>query len=326
MNTRIVCLVCLLCVGGVVNAAPSADQVLTEMGFSAGEKQRVMKGEFVTSEIGAVSERDLSFAVAFLVKASPDALSKQLIDGAIFGDDGQVRAYGKLTAPGSPEDLSGLHITMEEAHALSSDKLGDEMNFSAAELAAFKSLRGDSAQSIQERLQEVLLARYQSYRASGLAGIAPYDRGGRGVADVASDLTKASRAAAAFQKYMPAVYGFLFDYPGASLPGLQESFLWVKSIIRDKPTYVLTHVVAVGDGEARAIIRREFYVSTGYNAEQSIAGFLPVAGGTVVLLMSHAFTDQVAGSGGSIKRGIGTRVMANQMKGIFETSRKRIER
>jgi hypothetical protein len=172
----------------------------------------------------------------------------------------------------------------------------------------------------------MLLARYQSYRAFGLAGIAPYDRGGRGVVDVASDLTKASRAATAIQKYMPAVYAFLFDYPRASLPGLQESFLWVKSIIRDKPTYVLTHVVAVGDGETRAVVRPEFYVSTGYNAEQSVAGFLPVAGGTVVLLMSHAFTDQVAGSGGSIKRGIGTRVMASQMKEIFETSRKRIER
>jgi hypothetical protein len=42
-----------------------------EMGFSAGEKQRVMKGEFVTSGTGAVCERDLPFAVAFLVKASP---------------------------------------------------------------------------------------------------------------------------------------------------------------------------------------------------------------------------------------------------------------
>jgi hypothetical protein len=296
------------------------------MGFSAEEKQRVMKGEFVTSGTGAVSERDLPFAVAFLVKASPDELSKQLVDGALFGDDGQVRAYGKLSAPGSPEDLSGLHITTEEAHALSSEKLGDEMNLTAPELASFKTLRGVSTEALQERLQEILLARYQSYRIFGLAGIAPYDRDGRGVVDVASDLTKASRAAAAFQKYMPAVYAFLLDYPRASLPGLQQSFLWVKSIIRDKPTYVLTHVVAVGDGEARAVVRREFYVSTGYNAEQSVAGFLPVAGGTVVLLMSHAFTDQVTGSGGSIKRGIGTRVMASQMKGIFETSRRRIER
>jgi hypothetical protein len=296
------------------------------MGFSAGEKRRVMKGEFVTSEIGAVSERDLSFAVAFLVKASPDALSKQLIEGALFGDDAQVRAYGRLSVPGSLEDLSDLHITTEEAQALSSDKLLDEMNLTGPELASFKTLGGDSTQAIQERFQEMLFSRYQSYRASGLAGIAPFDRGERGAVDVASDLTKASRAATAIQKHMPAVFAYLLDYPRATLPGLRENFLWVKSIIRDKPTYVLTHVVVVDDGEARAVVRREFYVSTGYNAEQSVAGFLPVAGGTVVLLMSHAFTEQVAGSGGSIKRGIGTRVMASQMKEIFETSRKRIER
>jgi hypothetical protein len=101
-----------------------------------------------------------------------------------------VRAYGKLSAPGSPEDLSGLHITTEEAQALSSDKLLDDMNLTASELASFRTLRGDSTQAIRERLRELLLSRYQSYRAFGLAGIAPYDRGGRGVVDVASDLTK----------------------------------------------------------------------------------------------------------------------------------------
>ena len=65
---------------------------------------------------------------------------------------------------------------------------------------------------------------------------------------------------------------------------------------------------------------------TGYNAEQSIAGFLPVVGGTIVAYTSHAFTDQVAGTGGSLKRSIGSRVMADQMKEIFETGRKRVER
>jgi hypothetical protein len=106
---------------------------------------------------------------------------------------------------------------------------------------------------------------------------------------------------------MPALYAFLIGGPHAALPGFRESFLWVKSIIRDKPTYVLVHIFAMSEGEARAVVRREFYVSTGYNAEQTIAGFLPVADGTVVLCMSHAFSDQVGGSGGSIKRSIGSR-------------------
>ena len=49
----------------------------------------------------------------------------------------------------------------------------------------------------------------------------------------------------------------------------------------------------------------------------------PVEGGTVVIYGGHAFTDQVAGVGGSMKRGIGRRVMAEKMKEIFETGRTR---
>ena len=71
-------------------------------------------------------------------------------------------------------------------------------------------------------------------------------------------------------------------------------------------------------------MRREFYVSIGYNAEQSIAGFLPTASGTVVMVLSHAFTDRVAGSGGAMKRSIGSRVMAGQMQEIFERGRRRL--
>jgi hypothetical protein len=55
-----------------------------------------------------------------------------------------------------------------------------------------------------------------------------------------------------------------------------------------KPTYVLTHVIAAPDGAARAIARRQYYASTGYNGEQSVAGFLPVQGGTVVVCLAHA--------------------------------------
>jgi hypothetical protein len=315
----------LFLLSGALHAQPTADEVLTEMGLSAAEKQRVMKGEFVTSDIGSVSERDLSFAVAFLVKASPETLSKYSIEGAaIIAADTQVQAYGKLTAPGAPADFAGLKLTDEEARALTSAS-GDALNASAGELAALRALRGQPAKAVDDQLHKMLLARYQAYRASGLAGITAYDRGGRSGGNVASDLTKASQAAASAKQHMPALYALLFDYPKGTLPGFEQSFLWVKSVIRDKPTYVLAHLFSATDGDNRAVVRREFYVSTGYNAEQSIGGFMPVAGGTIVLAMSHAFTDQVAGTGGSMKRNIGSRVMAGQMKEIFDRARKRAE-
>lgn len=84
-------------------------------------------------------------------------------------------------------------------------------------------------------------------------------------------------------------------------------------------------MLVAADGAARAVVLREFYVSTGYNGEQPIAGFLPVDSGTIVAFASHAFTDQVAGTGGSLKRRIRTRVMAEQMKEIFDAGRKKFE-
>jgi hypothetical protein len=86
----------------------------------------------------------------------------------------------------------------------------------------------------------------------------------------------------------------------------------------------LTHLIAVPDGPAYALVKRQFYASTSYNGEQAVAGFLPVPEGTVVVLTSHAFTDQVTGVGGSMKRKIGSSVMARKMREIFEAGRKRV--
>jgi hypothetical protein len=326
MRMRIASLSSLLLFSGALHAQPSTDQILTELGFSATEIRRVLDGEFVNAKIGAVSERDLAFAIAFLVKTSPETLSEQVLNGTRDADDAQVRAYGVLAGPGRLSDFSELHITDDEARALSSVEPSDVTNFTAEEYASFKALRGQATPTIQAQLQRTLLARYQSYQTSGLVGIAPYVRARSGGTDVAADLRKAVQSMVPLQKHMPELYRVLLDYPQAPAPGIRQSFRWVKSIIRDKPTYLLAHVLVASDGEVRAVVRRAFYVSTGYNAEQAVAGLFPVAGGTVVLYMTHAFTDQVSGSGGSIKRSIGSRIMADKMKEIFETSRMRIER
>ena len=216
---QIAILASVLWVSGALHAQPSTGQILTEMGFSAAEIRRVLDGEFVTAKIGAVSERDLAFAVAFLVKTSPEALSEEVLKGTHVADDAQVRAHGVLDGPGSLKDFSELHITNEEAHALSSVEPGDATNFSAGERASFKALRGDTTQAVEEQLQRALLERYRSYRASGLAGIAPYVRGGGTVADITSDLKKAVQSMVCLQEHMPELYEVLLDYPRATAPG-----------------------------------------------------------------------------------------------------------
>jgi hypothetical protein len=60
----------LLCVAAAARAQPTADQVLSEVGMSAGDRQRVMRGEFVTTKVAGVSERDLAFASAVVLYMS----------------------------------------------------------------------------------------------------------------------------------------------------------------------------------------------------------------------------------------------------------------
>jgi hypothetical protein len=303
-------------------AEPNAAQVLTDIGLSADDKHRVMNGELVTARLAGVSERDLPVAlVVFLIKVSPAALATQIMAGDLITADSAVRTYGRFGHPGSLVDLAGLTIDRDVAQQLSRARPGEAVNLATREIAAFNALPSDAPDTVGSQLQKMLLARYQAYRASGLAGITPYDRGPGRLTDLASDLRKASQSAVVFQKHMPAFHAVLLGYPKASEPGMQQDFRWVIYDIEGKPTYVLAHLLSAAAGAARAIVLRHYYVSTGYNGQQAVAGFLPVQEGTLAVYAGHAFTDQVTGFGGALKRGIGRRVMADKMRQLFETGR-----
>jgi hypothetical protein len=311
----------LVCLVEVAHAQPTTDQLLTDLGLSADDKQNVLSGQFVNVSVSGVSDRDLSFAIAFLVKTPPDALAKQIVTGELATADPQVRSFGEPSGSGSLADFAKLTITDDEAQALTNAKSGEALNLSTSEIAAFRALAGSPTGSVQEQLRRMLLARYQAYRASGLSGIAPYDRGDGKTSQFAADLRKASQATPVLTKYLPGFQKLLLGYPQATVAGMQERFFWFKSLIHDKTTYVLAHIFVAPEGAARVAVRREYYVSTGYNGEETVAGFLPVQEGTVVVSIVHAFTDQVTGFGGSFKRDIGSKVMAGKMKDIYEAER-----
>jgi hypothetical protein len=110
----------------------------------------------------------------------------------------------------------------------------------------------------------------------------------------------------------------------AIVAGMQQDFRWVSYNIEGKATFVLLHMLSAPDGVARAIVQRHYYVTTGYNGQQAVAGFLPVQGGTLVVYAAHVFTDQVAGFGGAVKRDIGRRILADKMRQIFEAGRTKL--
>jgi hypothetical protein len=307
------------------HAQPPADQVLTDVGLSPDDKRRVLNGEFVTADVGAVSDRDLAFSIAFLVKTSPDNLARKIVAGDLIAADDQVKESGVISPAGTMADFGKLDISNQAAQALTGAKAGETLNLSASEISAFAILRGDTTHSVQQQLHRMLLTRYQAYRASGLGGISAYDRGGS-TTDLASDLRQAGQSTRHLANYTPGIHAVLLNYPTATVPGMRENFFWLKYTIQGKDTYVLAHVLAASEGAARVVVQRQYYASTGYNGEQAVAGFLPVQEGTVVVYTAHAFTDQVAGMGGTVKRSIGRHVMADQMKKIFDAERAQVSK
>src|SRR5262249_17488186 len=98
----------LLALVSVAQAQPTADQILTQAGLSGDDKQSVLSGQFVNVSVSGVSDRDLSFGTAFLVKTPPDALARQIEAGELVTADTQVKAFGVLSPTGSLADFAKL--------------------------------------------------------------------------------------------------------------------------------------------------------------------------------------------------------------------------
>ena len=310
-------------------AEPTADEVLAAANFSDADKQRIAAGEMISGEVKAVSDRDLSISLAFIVKIAPDDLAREVFAGNLSKSDEQLTARGTISPSGGIADFAAVHLVpggSDVAKTYINATAGDKLNLATAEIADFNALKdqGDQTRAVEMQLRKMLLARCQAYRLSGLAGIRAYDRGGKS-SDPAGDLRKASEAPV-LKKFFPAVQKVLVEYPQATVPGLQETFFWVNNRIDDQPTYALTHLLLAAEGNARIVIQRQFYVGRSYNCEQAIAGFFPVPQGTLVVYGNHTFTDQVSGIGGSTKRSIGRRVMGSTLKKIFERARTTAEK
>jgi len=311
-------------------ALPDAEELLTMMGLSAGEKQQVLSGEFVTLSPKPTSERELATAMAFIVERPPAALVEDLKKNLVSGVDPDSIASGKITGDGTLADFAALSLgsdAKKQAKLFLSAKPGEDLNLSKAEIAAFQALakQGAEEKAVEDQIRKLLLGRFQAYHSRGLDGIAPYDRGGKQT-PAGGDLRRAVEASTIVQKEAPSFYDALLNYPKSRPAGLEEDFSWNHYIAHGTPVFLLTHRLWMPDGDAWVVSQRQYYVTASYNVVQSVAGLLPVTNGTLVVYVNRTSTDQVTGFGGSTKRALGTKVMTSQIKDLFEKAKAAAEK
>jgi hypothetical protein len=313
-----------LSVGAPSFAQPSVGEVLEATDFSSYDIKRILAGEIVSGDLKAVSDRDLSISIAFLVVASPDDLAQRVLAGSLREPDDQLTARGEIGNPGDVGDLAGLHLVPnadDAAQAYVAASPGGRLNLAKPEIASFNAFKGkpNVTKSVEGQLRAMLLARYRAYRKQGLDGIQPYDRGDKS-ASVTADLRGASEAPL-LKRFLPSVQKVLVDYPRASVPGLSESFFWVNNNIEERPTIALMHVLAAPEGDARIIVQRQFYVGCNYDAAQAVAAFLPIEDRTLVVYANHTFVDQASAFRESGSQSLRRRVFGGKLKELLEQAR-----
>jgi hypothetical protein len=317
---RSVVIALLLAVPGTAHAMDPTI-VLQALGFPADTRTRVEAGRFVEVPLPTGSDRDLNIGIAFLVaKRSPPAVARTVREEKrILQADPNVIAYGDLEGDGTAAELAGLTLTPGQRKAFGSVAPGDALNLSLDEIATLRAVGGD-AHAIQSAVHALLLARHRAYRAKGLAGIAPYARV-RSAISAGDDLAVVNRGARATGIFPTKLYDLLDRYPDDRPPDLAENFYWVQLRAHGEDTITLEHVFQATVEDMAVLVQRQYYVSTGYNAEQAIAAFLPVDDGTLVVYANHTSTDQVAGVGGPAKRALGRTVMVRQFERLFTATR-----
>jgi len=304
----------------------TVDQVLADLNLPTDAAARIRRGEMVHSDPKESSEREMAVGLTFLVQQPVAEVLKAFRTAVDLKADSQLSASVPIRGPGTPADFASLLLEpggAAEAKRYLAASPGDTLNLSTDEIQAFNALGSADADPklhVEEQLKRLLLARYQAYLARGLGGMAPYARRS-GPCEPSAELRRASEAARLLKLHAPALQQLLLSYPEGKPAELEEHFYWLRYDLDGRPNYTLRHRLAMPVGEVFAVADREFYVSHGYNTSQAFAGLIPVPEGTLVVYRSRVSTDQVAGFGSSVKKGIGRSVMAKQLTGIFERSR-----
>lgn len=310
------------------------EQVFEALGFSEVDRKKLMNGDFVSRTLDSSNEHELIVAFAFHVRLSPDKLYNEIKKRPLMAIDPAVINWSMITGNGSLKDFRKLDLSPNErdrAGRYLNAKPSKDLNLNRDEIAFFNTIKithdQSAVTSVTGAVKAQLLARFQAYHQSGLSGISSYERNQQNIS-AGLYLKNATEAYSVLQTVLPDFYKVLLNYPKDKPDGLEEEFLWSKYKVEQEPAFVLSHHMWIANSDVFVNVHRQFYVSSGYNAGQSISALIPVdkGSGTIVFYVNNVFSDNLSGFGSSVKKSIGSEIMIAQLEELFRKARIKVER
>ena len=306
-----------------VYAGLTLEEVLNEPYFDASDIEAVRQSGFGFAKVREVSDREIAVVIACMVKGwREEALAPFLADSLPID---KKLLQDQLLIDGESPEKSFAAISLgsgdrdEIQHYLGA-RPGIGLNLATDEIAALQALRGkDEPAKVEALLEELLHARYLSYRKDGLAGARPYAREKGEYVSPGAELRKTEENMQGLHELYPDFHSAWLSYP-RNLPEdiVGDDFFWAKLNIEDRPVFILSHRLAYRNENMHLVGIRDYYVSHFFDVLQRAAVVTGLASGEDILIyIERAWVDYWSGFA-SLSKKIGHRVMKQQMEHLLE--------
>ena len=303
---------CLVAASG--RAQVTGEEILQGMGISQGEVDRLESGGVLaySDKFYENSSRELAADAIVLVNNDLNAVHEALKGATTLIPAKRMVDHGEIE---TPADFSGLKYDDEdfdEVQRLFSAKPGKDFNFSAAEFTTLQGLLGPHRNANREKrivvasdaIREVLIGRYNQYRAGGLDGISKYKRSRRKQIDVGRELLLTTETFRPFANDFPDFFHVMENFPdGADC--CEHYFRWLKVDIRDRPTFALSHTMIQETEDFVLYTERHYFVNNTLNSIQITLGWVPYGEGTYMGIAMSASADILDSMMGRMLRPLG---------------------
>lgn len=318
-----------------VAASPTGEAILKGLNMREAEIRSLENGEVVTKLASEYeqSKRELAIDATVLINKPLDVLVEEseddltLIPGKMILDSREVFGEADFDSVGfSPDEL-------EEARAFLKAGRNDKLNLGMTDLDIVQAVKQQAAgrgeiELASEIVRKILARRYREYKKSGLAGIEPYVRKGKGkTVSVGHELKLSNEQLFGIDQYFPEYLETLVHFPrGADC--CEHRFMWMKAKVNKRPTFILIHRIVLDADQAVLLTERHFYISNSLNSLQLTLGWLPysdASDSTYLGIATSANSDYLTGLTGKLIRTLGANKGAKMIGGVLEDIRDDLE-
>ncbi len=304
--------------------------VLTRPQLDALHEGKVVAVGFPRLEL---TPEQLAATLLVLVPAKVPDVAAKIVNRTSLQVQQRETAYD---LEGQADDALRMAVVLGPEDAAEVERLlrirpGDEFNFSIEEIGWFQAAKADlsrgasrygsAAEAMTATLRRVLQTRYQAYRARGLDGVAPYDRGKEGYVDPAEALRVALDSIHVLRGYFPEFYIAFREYPEEGADAYTHRHRLIRGMTQGRRAFVLAHWMVDINENYALIAERQYYVTHTYDTLQNMIACLPYRGGTLVGLLNQTFTGKVAGFARGIRHDIGRSRIQETIRPLFELLR-----